>query len=366
MPLLGSNLMFFSTWELSMKQVPALTSLRFFGAICVIFSHMGIYVLFKSWGLGQYYVLVSGSTGVQLFFVLSGFLITSLAIKELSVSGGFSFRKFFIRRALRLFPLYYLAVLVIFALDQAGFVGGSSVSYIYALTYTYNFIPRADYFSILGSFHTLATEEQFYLFFGLTVGVLSFFGRRILMFFFPMILFALLVFLDDLRPLFSAHDRSHFTGRWVLFASKAILLGCIGGVIYSSGMFARFIQLLEKNVSIYKSFGVGLLYFFLYFHLGQVEQYDVVKMSMGFLCLIFYLCIFQDSTLSRILSWGPLVYLGVVSYGLYVWQSVFHGTGPGTHWLGDPFLSFGLVFLASVVSHEFYEKRFLKLKEKFR
>ena len=73
-----------------MKKVPSLNSLRFFGALSVIFLHLGSYAYFKEMGLEKYHVLVSGNTGVQLFYVLSVFLITVLAVNEINKREQFS------------------------------------------------------------------------------------------------------------------------------------------------------------------------------------------------------------------------------------------------------------------------------------
>jgi peptidoglycan/LPS O-acetylase OafA/YrhL len=87
-----------------MPYVASLNTLRFLGAVAVIATHLGSKGFLDRRGLGRLYVLVSGTTGVTLFYVLSGFLLTSLALTEIDRRGAFSFKNFFIRRALRLFP----------------------------------------------------------------------------------------------------------------------------------------------------------------------------------------------------------------------------------------------------------------------
>jgi peptidoglycan/LPS O-acetylase OafA/YrhL len=147
-----------------MKFVPSLNSLRFFGAASVIFLHLGSYQLFLSHGMEKWHVLVSGSTGVSLFFVLSGYLLTTIALEEISKKGRFSPSQFFWRRAFRLFPLYFFSLGIIYLIQQIGLVDISPVSYLFALTYSYNMIPRHLDVGQLGPYHTLATEEQFYVF----------------------------------------------------------------------------------------------------------------------------------------------------------------------------------------------------------
>ena len=125
--------------------------------------------------LGAHYVspVVHGGNivGVQLFFVLSGFLITSLLLAEQARSGAISLPMFYVRRALRLLPAFYAMVLVyllaVAALGDrldtspgtaAGSVGLASV-YVFNFASAFGVRPAAE----LGPLWTLSVEEQFYL-----------------------------------------------------------------------------------------------------------------------------------------------------------------------------------------------------------
>ncbi|MEM6991467.1 MAG: acyltransferase [Myxococcota bacterium] len=105
-----------------------------------------------------------GFLGVDMFFVLSGFLIATLLLRERDRSGGISLRRFYARRTLRIFPLYYAVVLGLGVLSVVR--PGSSIAASvpaalpYLLTYTSNWVNTATILSIAWS---LATEEQFYL-----------------------------------------------------------------------------------------------------------------------------------------------------------------------------------------------------------
>jgi peptidoglycan/LPS O-acetylase OafA/YrhL len=106
--------------------------------------------------------------GVEMFFAISGFLIVTLLLRERSKTGTVSLRKFYARRSLRIFPIYYTSILtVIFVtcflalMHKPGPFLFYRFAFVVLLTYTQDFIP-AD----LGSFHpcwSLAMEEQFYL-----------------------------------------------------------------------------------------------------------------------------------------------------------------------------------------------------------
>lgn len=348
-----------------MPHIPSLNTLRFFGALSVIFLHLGSKNYFKEMGLQNYHVLFSGNTGVQLFYVLSGFLITSLAIKEYQITNNFSFKDFFFRRALRLFPLYYLAILIVLILQIFSLTKVHPISYIFATTYMYNFIPRPFYHGLLGSFHTLATEEHFYLFFAILLAFLVKKGELWVKVGLPTLLIIGIFFLDPLRPLFTYFEKYFFVVRWTPFAIQPILIGCLGGILYKSNFVN---QKVLQNKNIYYQFGMKLLLLltsgFCFFI--QVYKYNKILLSLSFLSFIFYLVIYNDSLISKILSWKPLVYLGTISYGLYVWQSIINGTGPAVRWIESPYLSTILVFVFSILSYEFYEKKFIRMKKRFK
>src|ERR1051326_2201548 len=103
--------------EKSKVYFPGLHGLRFFAAMMVVFSHVELMKEYH--GFANVYdssqaVYESGRLGVTLFFVLSGFLISYLLLVEKKVSGTVSIRKFYSRRILRIWPLYYLLILITF------------------------------------------------------------------------------------------------------------------------------------------------------------------------------------------------------------------------------------------------------------
>ncbi len=137
-----------------MKYKPRLDGLRCIAIMMVLLAHF-LYFL----GGGN-----SGIYGVNLFFVLSGFLITSILLSANSGSFSENYKKFIARRALRIFPIYYLIVLCYILLG----VEGIKENWPYLLTYTYNFrvsaVEHRNYL-LYSPYWSLSVEEQFYLFF---------------------------------------------------------------------------------------------------------------------------------------------------------------------------------------------------------
>jgi peptidoglycan/LPS O-acetylase OafA/YrhL len=118
-------------------------------------------VLIEHFTPANIHVIPAGSYGVDLFFVISGFLITSILIKPNELSFLQNYKNFIGRRTLRIFPIYYLTIVVLFV---AGY--GVIREYLpWFLTYTYNYAHM--YYKLpynaVSHFWTLAVEEQFYL-----------------------------------------------------------------------------------------------------------------------------------------------------------------------------------------------------------
>ncbi|MFV0924858.1 acyltransferase family protein [Pseudomonas palmensis] len=154
-------------------KIKGFDGLRGVSVLLVIMSHA---VLWPVIGITNSKIIniFSANTGVSIFFVLSGFLITYLLIKEKQQTGSIDIFAFIKRRALRIFPLYYLAIFILMAMDYLGKADIKNCIYPYALSYTINFAPKDCSFSSTSHFWSLAVEEHFYIF----CPLLFAFGKR--------------------------------------------------------------------------------------------------------------------------------------------------------------------------------------------
>jgi len=112
-------------------------------------------------------------SGVRIFFIISGFLITKLLLYELESTGRISLKAFYRRRILRIFPAFYSYWLVMLLLNVSGLLVIPGKDLAYAATYTINYVLHRPWH--LGHLWSLAVEEQFYALWPLTLVLL---GRR--------------------------------------------------------------------------------------------------------------------------------------------------------------------------------------------
>ncbi len=141
------------------QQLPGLNGLRALAVAAVIVSHV-------FFGRTDIYILrfLSGGWGVTLFFVISGFLITTLLLGEFRRLGKIDIQGFYLRRAVRILPPAYFFLFCVFILTASEVIDVSSASLLSALLFLKNLpIPGVPYDWHLGHFWSLAVEEQYYM-----------------------------------------------------------------------------------------------------------------------------------------------------------------------------------------------------------
>lgn len=353
-----------------MNKIKGFDGIRGLAVIAVILTHLHFLNLLENYHilLPAFKPLINGTAGVQAFFILSGFLITMLLIKEKNKTGSISIRNFFIRRTLRIFPLYFVFLLLstfLYFLDNQV---TNPISLIFSWAYIYNFIPKSHYTSFMGHTWSLAVEEHFYLiwpFVFIFLFRLKFTSR--IMWVVGLILLSQIAHL----LLMALHvNNSYFVERWTFVAGSNILMGCLlSMIILSEEWGERFAKYSTKLV-----LGIAVC---LYVSTALFISDDVVvtKLLAPFIrsiCIsIFILYIFthQTSRLVGFLEIRFLKYIGLISYGIYMYQGLFLATGPervaGVLW--PPSQTVGLILLVCVapLSYHFFEKPFIELKSKF-
>lgn len=337
--------------------IKGLDGIRGLAVLFVVFSHVEFW---QRIGFDNEFTLLMfrGDFGVRLFFVLSGFLITHLLFVERESTGGISVKKFWVRRFLRLMPVYYLVIFLTLIVDLIGKINVQPCSYAYALLYSYNFVSSScTGWQGFSHFWSLAVEEHFYLFWPIILYAGFRFGFYILA-----ILIALVLYLHDLSFIFGAVKGIN---RWTFPAVLPIAIGCLGAYAIRNLIFNKLFSMPESSsLSLILS-----LTFVVAPYLVGLTPLAYALQSFGILFMLIYIYFNQESALVKILEFKPLVTLGVISYGLYIWQGFFTGNGPYRQFKAwPPGIDAGifLTFCVAPISYYFYEKPFLKLKAYFR
>jgi peptidoglycan/LPS O-acetylase OafA/YrhL len=308
---------------------------------------------------------VIGQTGVDLFFVLSGFLITRILL--LSRDSPHFFSAFYARRALRIFPLYYAFLVVYFFLLPVLFREGIPPfsTQVWSWFYLQNIPATFDSLKSSGPSHfwSLAVEEHFYFVWPLMIFLLS---RRQ----FKCLLLATLLIPPLLRLAFLSHGVGVFY--FTPTRMDSIGYGAVLAVLFTEeGFRKRGIILLLRSMLV----GLPLLLLPAFARLSGSQQVwlQVAKLSLipAFYFSLIGFCIMDPASqwLSRLFSAPLLRWLGKISYGLYV----FHPTCADLvqRWLNPSSAmvnlaaSFGSTILVAYLSFRYFESPVTKLKERF-
>lgn len=352
-----------------MNYIKGFDGLRAISIILVILTHLGIYsaitIPFVNYRILP---LINGGTGVNIFFSISGFLITRILLIDKSLNR-LSLKKFYIRRFLRLFPPLFILFVIIISLMIGGLITKSYVGVVFSFFYVYNFIPNIFYTGELGHTWSLGVEEQFYLFWPIIILLIKDKTRIVL---FAILIITLCVAFSFLlnKFYFHYHSKVYYFGslfklqRWFIPAVGPIMIGSIFSVIifYSKAWLNNFIN----NFGL---FLIAILYISPLFLPIVMLPISYLFQSLGITFLLVWLINNQEKKLTNILEYKPLAYIGKISYGLYVYQGIFLRTGPAEK---DAIIiqqfpyNILLTFIVAIISYEFFEKKILLLKNKFR
>lgn len=337
---------------------PGLNGIRAIAALLVVFSHISL----KSSELGFKYGhgIDMAGYGVTMFFVLSGYLITFLLLKEYDKKGTISYKNFYIRRILRIWPLYYLALIIACLI---GLVQGENYSTSTLLFYVF-FMPNVPYIfggviHLVAPLWSVGVEEQFYLFWPW----LFKFRKNLYLIMWGIIITFLL-----LKLFLRVYENSN----WYSFLSATrfhcMAIGGIGAYhVFNNdtrlkALYNRAVQgccWIILAVSVYKPFHI--------FSFLDGEIYAVV-----FLIIILNVSSNPRPLVkleNRILNW-----LGNISYGIYVYHMfaiafVFSLASYFPRNLSGVILIFSAIIVLTLamahISYHYFERLFLRAKEKF-
>ncbi len=342
------------------KHIPSLNGLRAISILIVIFSHVNIANF--SGALAQKTRFLDGQFGVTVFFIISGFLITTLLMKEEERTGMVSLRNFYFKRALRILPVFFI-LLAVYGLMQAfGILNFTTASWLTSLTYTKNFHWRSDWES--AHLWSLSIEEQFYLFWPL----IFIYWKKYRVHF----AVSILVLSPVCRILGTLHQHVGFDQFSIFQRCDAIMWGCVFALYHRDirsyiekktanrkwMLVLPFVFLAAIDTFVQVNFIYNLHLGFLIVPIGNITgTLGCIAIATIMLISIHY----TEGLWFKFLNTKLLNYIGTLSYSLYIWQQIFFS--PRVGMFSSIPLNLLMIFVVANCSYYFIEKPFLKKKK---
>lgn len=306
---------------------------------------------------------VYAELGVQIFFVLSGFLITIILIKTKEKFKTVFLKAFYIKRALRILPVFYLYLIILLLLNLLIDLDLSWRSFLWPLLFVNNF-NLFDTPWLTGHTWSLAVEEQFYLLWPLAFMLIP--KKRWLFCLAIILAKVVLSVFWYVKPEFYNITLGPFLSR-----SDALLTGCLCAILCFKGFFNPQQKIWTKS----HLFVIAATVIYLIYYCYNQRLLGILLIPFGDLIsntlimfLIIQSVINRKTLLFKLLNLKFIKKIGVLSYSIYIWQQLF--LVPKNHsdvifWNIFPY-NILLVFLVAYFSYHYFEKHFLKIKDKFK
>ena len=353
-----------------------LNGLRAIASLAVVFSHTTAEL--KEFGLNQFIfgkyadgnpkaTLLAGF-GVSIFFALSGFLITYLLLEEKKL-GEVNVKNFYIRRILRIWPLYYLyfglTIITIFIFDIP-YDKTSILFYIFLLANFPFIFGRALHF--LGHYWSLGVEEQFYSFWPWVVKKSKSILKTTILICTGLIALKSIIRLIEIKVLNGETSLIYNTLHINRF--HCMLIGAIGAILYHK-KHTLFLKLTNNLFTQFFSWIIIFLVAINKFHLVSFIDNELISV------ITLFLIIGQIEKSNRLinLNISCFNFIGKISYGIYVIHPliifylskiIFFSNKTGVlDYMLVYFLVFATTIAISYISYHYFEKRFLNMKDKY-
>lgn len=351
---------------------PGLNGLRAVAAIAVVLSHTTVYLgefnldphIIGSLPNGNPKGIDLSDFAVSIFFALSGFLITYLLLTE-DRAGEINIKNFYIRRILRIWPLYYFYYILVLIFVHIWGIPHAEYTNFFYIFFSAN-VPKIldEKSDLLGHYWSLGVEEQFYLFWPWIVKKWT----RHLKFSILSLLAALIII--KLAAHFIFYE-TYFENVMYVNRFDCMLIGAFGSLLYFQNN-QLFINLCIHPISQGIAWLAVFLSAFNKFHIATIFDHEFMSV------ITVVLIMGQIKSKNKILNLDINIFdfLGKISYGIYVihpliifgFAKIFTRFS-GTQTLLNYFIVFagvlGLTITAAYYSYEYLEKPFLKIKNRF-
>jgi len=345
-----------------MRRLPSLDGLRAFSILLVITGHAYQGTTGRSPNTIPWLIFGNGGLGVEIFFVISGFIITTLLLDEHERRGAISIRNFYRRRALRIIPALWVFLSAVMLLAILGVLDGVTPgAFLSALTFTTNYSPWGDS-NALAHTWSLSVEEQFYLIWpAVLVVTLKRHGRVTA----AKLAMALIMLSPIIRVLTHLSGNEFFAAHiyYMLHTRMdALMFGCLLALVVGTPSFEKLYNsvkrlILPSALCVFLLSPLAIAQFggsYLYTGGHSIEGATI---AMALIWLVRN----PGSIAGKPLNTRVAVSIGTISYGLYLWQelmlktNLMHGAAIGI------ICTFG----AAALSYVLVEKPCLIIRHRF-
>ena len=360
---------------------PNLNGLRFIAAFMVIIHHLEQILTF--FGLENYWdnpiILIIGGLGLELFFVLSGFLISYLLFTEEKNTSTISIKDFYIRRVLRIWPLYYfIGILAFFILPQFNLFDIPYISkhltenFSLSLLLFVFFLPNLLLYGYgiivpyASQSWSVGVEEQFYIIWPF---LLKYFKNKLLTLF--LVIFIYLFIQSIVFPflkhfIFWNQELEMFRQVWTNFHIQCMAIGGVFAWIYFTKH--KYLKFLCNNLVYITTLLLTFIVIIFSINLPFLNN-EVHALLFG----IIILNLVSSKTKGLFLENSIFNFLGKISYGIYMYHIIAIVLCIKLFWYFNileyhlllAVSSLSLTIILASVSYQFIEKRFISLKSKY-
>jgi peptidoglycan/LPS O-acetylase OafA/YrhL len=324
-----------------------------------------------------------GFFGVDIFFVLSGFLITTLLVEEFQRAGRISLRSFYARRALRLLPALGVVLIAVLLYAQVDLAGGVAhyvrIEALWSALYGLNWYFVVEHNPLLTLLHlghawSLSIEEQFYFVWPLVLlGLLRLrlAGRTLVVITLAGAAASAVVMVAVARGGGLAGEFHALYGTDA--RAQGILLGAALGLAAVHGMLP--VRLVARTVVDAAGWIAAVILGLAFAGVigarsgSFLEDGGYTLVALAAAAVIAHLVVTPRGVMARVLAWRPLRDIGRISYGLYLWHLpiflVLDEERTGLSFWPRVVLQFGVTFAAATLSFVVVERPALRLKRRF-
>ncbi len=349
------------------SHLPSLDGMRAISILLVLLAHAA-----DIFGRESPLLFSLGQLGVSIFFVISGLLITWIMIRERDATGALSLRNFYIRRFLRILPVFWLLIIVVSALKMAHAISIDWLDILRALTFTHNYplsIYRPDQYAYwLTHTWSLSLEEQFYL---VWPSLFAFLRPRHA----ARLAAALALAGPVLRVLdyFALPSMRGTAGTAFQTRIDILMVGCAAAFLLESPAWRARIRRIPARPALTATTLFLLVadpvltnHFAYHSPVNMAVRLSFPTLEAFAIALTLLVVVAGKPGLAfRALNWKASAHIGKLSYSVYIWQQLFLAPRSATSLISLVW-RFIAIYVVAFCSFNFFERPFIKLRSRFR